>query len=383
MKERERWVATMHFRPVDHVPDQEFGYWDEVFPIWHEQGLPKYVTDNDRADAFFGFETVEWAPERRGLIPPFEAKVISEDDRCRTVMGSDGVTSVVYKDGASTIPHYLKFPIENRSDWEEYKKRLDPSTPGRFPGDDKWQEYEDRISRSTKPRAIYVASLFGKIRDLMGFENVSYAVMDDPELIQEMMENLTMIALAHLDRPLARGIKFDVAAMWEDMCFNHGPILPPRYFAEWMVPRLKRITDLLANHGCDVVYVDCDGNINELVPLWLDAGVNCMFPLEVQSGTDSIKLREKYGRRVLLMGGVDKTRLIAGKEEIAKEILRLKPLVEDGGYIPHVDHRVPPDVTYENYLYYLKLKRDTFGIPEPETWEYRRERYEWAKERID
>jgi len=171
-------------------------------------------------------------------------------------------------------------------------------------------------------------------------------------------------------------MKLDFAAMWEDMCFNHGPILQPKYFEELMVPRLKKVMGFLKEHGCDVVYVDCDGNINELVPLWLKAGVNCMFPLEMRGGTDAVKLREKYGHKILLLGGENKTRLIAGENEIKKEIARLKPLVEDGGYIPHVDHRCPPDVTFENYLYYLKLKRDTFGILEPEPWESRKEQYD-------
>jgi uroporphyrinogen decarboxylase len=378
MNQRERWVAAMRFQPVDHVPDQEFGYWDEVFPLWHEQGLARCITNDERADAFFGFETKVWAPGRADLIPQFERKVIEEDDRCITIADSGGTTRVVYKDGSSTIPRYLKFPVETRRDWEEFRKRLDPATPGRFPGDAEWERWEESVQGCTRPLGVYAASLFGKIRDWMGFENVSYAIMDDPRLIQEIMDHLTSLALIYLQRPLARGIQFDLAAMWEDMCFNHGPMLQPRLFEEWMVPRLSRITGLLAEHGCDVVFVDCDGNINELVPLWLDAGVNCMFPLEAQSGTDPVRLREKYGQRVLLMGGVDKTRLIAGKDEIKKEIARLKPLVEDGGYIPHVDHRVPPDVTYENYLYYLKLKRETFGIPEPEPWEDRKDGCEWA-----
>ncbi|HOK52854.1 MAG TPA: uroporphyrinogen decarboxylase family protein, partial [Armatimonadota bacterium] len=232
--------------------------------------------------------------------------------------------------------------------------------------------------QSDRPREIHMGSLFGRIRDWMGFVNVCYMVMDDPAFIQEMMEHLTELTLSVIKQPIQE-IKFDVAAFWEDMCFNHGPILQPKFFEEWMVPRYKRITDLLLQHGCDVVYVDCDGNINELVPLWLDAGVNCMFPLEVRGGTDPIVLREKYGKRVLLLGGVDKTKLIAGKDEIKKEVMRLKPLVDEGGYIPHVDHRCPPDVTYENYLYYLKLKRETFCIPEPEPWEIRKEQYDWAQ----
>ncbi len=107
----------------------------------------------------------------------------------------------------------------------------------------------------------------------------------------------------------------------------------------------------------------------DLVEPWLEAGVNTMFPLEVRGGSDPVVIRQRFGKAVRLLGGVDKTKLIEGKEAIRKEIARLEPLVADGGYIPHVDHRVPPDVTYENYLYYLKVKRDAFGIPHPRCWQ--------------
>jgi uroporphyrinogen decarboxylase len=163
-----------------------------------------------------------------------------------------------------------------------------------------------------------------------------------------------------------REVDLDFASFWEDMCFNMGPMISPAMFREFMVPRYRRITDFLRANGVDVAYVDCDGDINQLVGLWLEGGVNCMFPLEIQSGSDPAPMREKYGERVLLMGGVDKTRLIAGKQAIRKEIDRIAPLVASGGYIPHVDHRCPPDVTFENYLYYLNTKREAFGIPEPE-----------------
>ncbi|MCL6630075.1 MAG: hypothetical protein K6U00_10795, partial [Armatimonadetes bacterium] len=108
--------------------------------------------------------------------------------------------------------------------------------------------------------------------------------------------------------------------------------------------------------------VDCDGNINAIVEQWLAAGVNCMFPLEINGGTDPVALRERFGQQVLLAGGVDKIQLAKGKKEIEKELERIRPVVESGGYIPHVDHRVPPDISYENYLYYLKVKKHLFGM---------------------
>jgi uroporphyrinogen decarboxylase len=57
------------------------------------------------------------------------------------------------------------------------------------------------------------------------------------------------------------------------------------------------------------------------------------------------------------MGGVDKRALIAGREAIDAEIERLRPLIDQGRFIPCVDHRVPPDVTYESYRYYLEAKQ--------------------------
>ncbi|MCL5671467.1 MAG: hypothetical protein M1423_09285 [Acidobacteria bacterium] len=356
----------MHFQPVDHVPDEEFGYWEETLDIWHAQGLPEWVDDDAKAGGFFGLAGRAAAPIDVGMRPGFEYKVLEEDERHLVVIDGDGATKMVNKDGASSIPKYLKFPIETHRDWEDFRdKRLDPREPGRFPEEQDWQKFKLSAKDHEYPLGIIIGSLFGRIRDWMGFENVSYAIMDDPVWVREIIDHLGMLIYTTIERAI-KEVDFDFAAGWEDMCFNHGPILQPKYFEEWMCPNYKRICDLLKDNGCDVVQVDCDGNINELVPHWLAAGVNCMFPIEVRGGTDPVKLREKYGRRVLLAGGVDKTRLIAGKEAIREEVLKLKPLVEDGGYIPHVDHRCPPDVTYENYLYYLKFKRETYGIGEPE-----------------
>ncbi|MGQ9597205.1 MAG: uroporphyrinogen decarboxylase family protein, partial [Thermoproteota archaeon] len=95
---------------------------------------------------------------------------------------------------------------------------------------------------------------------------------------------------------------------------------------------------------------------DELVPGWLEGGINCMFPIEANF-TSPISLREKYGKKVLLIGGVNKLALIEGPKAIDKELENLSQLVREGGYIPMVDHRVPPDVSLKNYVHYLKAKR--------------------------
>ncbi|MCL4552814.1 MAG: hypothetical protein M1305_04590, partial [Candidatus Marsarchaeota archaeon] len=62
LNQRERWLATMRFQEVDHVPDEEFGYWDETLVRWHEEGLPRQVNSNQAADEYFGFAYKRWAP---------------------------------------------------------------------------------------------------------------------------------------------------------------------------------------------------------------------------------------------------------------------------------------------------------------------------------
>lgn len=362
MTHRDRWLRTFRYQTIDHVPDEEFGYWDETYTTWHQQGLPTNITNEWEANQFFGFAPRHYLPMNLGLMPWFDYTIVEETERHRIVRDGIGVLSVVNLDGTSTIPHYLEFPVKDRESWLRFCERLDPQTDGRFPSQAQWQEIARSHAERDYPLGVSVGSLFGWIRDWMGFEGVSVACVEQPDLIEEIMEHITLLALEGIRR-IPTGVRLDFASMWEDMCFNKGSIISPRMFSRWMVPRYKRIADALKPFGCEIVYVDCDGNIGELIPLWLDGGVNCMFPLEVRAGTDPLEIRSRWGKSVLLMGGVDKMRLIEGKDAIVAEIRRLEPLVAEGGFIPHVDHRCPPDVTYENYLFYLRAKREAFGIP--------------------
>ncbi len=130
-----------------------------------------------------------------------------------------------------------------------------------------------------------------------------------------------------------------------------------------MMPRYKKITDLLHSYGVDVIYLDSDGNVEQLVPLWLEAGINLIWPFEVAAGNDVVAFRKKYGKDLIISGAIDKRALIKGKEAIREEVMSKVPfLLETGGYFPSVDHTVPPDVTFEKYCYYINLMREVAGL---------------------
>ena len=355
---RERWNRTMHFQPVDRLPHLEFGYWRETLPAWHEQGLPASVSDEKQAYAYFGIEDWVRTPVAVEIYPPFEEELIEENGAYILCRDEDRAIRKEISDGIRTIPHYVEFGLKSRDDWKLFKERLDPSTPGRYPED--WDALVEEYRHRDYPLCISIGSLLGKPRNWIGFENLALMVYDDRALLEEIIETCCVCVCETLKRALA-DVTFDFGAGWEDICFKNGPIVSPRTFEELVVPRYKRITDLLQAHGVDIIWTDCDGDLNLLMDQFLGGGINCMFPLEVAAGTDPVALREKYGRRVLLHGGMDKIALLKGPNAIERELLRLKPVVEEGGFIPHVDHRCPADVTLENYKAYLKLKREIFN----------------------
>ena len=124
------------------------------------------------------------------------------------------------------------------------------------------------------------------------------------------------------------------------------------------MPRYKRVTEHFRKHGIHHLFLDSDGNLEVLIPLLIECGITSIFPLEQAAGMDPVKLRKEYGKNLTFAGGIDKRALIKDKKAIEEELLGKVPrLLEQGGYFPSLDHTFPPDISYENFLYYLELKQ--------------------------
>ena len=379
---RQRFLATMRFETRDRSPISDFSFWEETLEAWYEQGLPRSV-GRAESDDYFGMDplfrcvactessalTVPADPTRSlfdglwvGLVPPFEVEVVEERGDGQVVQQSDGVR-VLTKTSTVSIPLTQQHLLVDRQSWREhYAPRLDPDDPRRYP--ENWDACVELWRDESRSLPVFLpgGSFYGWIRNWMGLEAVSLAAYDDPAWFEEMVTTVADCVIGELKRVLETGGRFDGCSRSEDMCYNKGPLLGPAQFKRFLVPHYRRLTDLLRRHGVDVIWVDCDGQIDELLPLWLDAGVNCMFPVEVGTwGGDPIALRKEYGRDLLMMGGFDKRILARDKRAIEAEVHRLAPLVEEGGFIGFCDHRVPPDVPLENYVHYLRTVRQVWG----------------------
>jgi uroporphyrinogen decarboxylase len=357
-------LATLRFERVDRAPDYEFGAWEQTISRWHREGLPEECTGVwESINCYFHTDDVEYGPSpwvNVGLLPGFEHQVLEERGDHIIVQDGDGaIAEMMRPELGASIPRYLRHSLETRADWEKIRdERLNPDRPGRIPED--LDELCRKSLDADYPISIWCGSIYGWLRNWMGVERISIAIAEEPEWVGEMMAHLTHLTLKLFER-LAGKCRIDLGTWWEDMCFNKGPLVSPRWFAKYMVPQYRRVTGFLRREcGCAFNMLDCDGNIHALVPLWLEGGINVMFPVEA-AHTNAYAIREEFGNRVPIRGYFDKRALIAGREAIDREFERLRPLLEGGGFIPHTDHLVPPDVSWEDYCYYRERKCEFIG----------------------
>ena len=197
--------------------------------------------------------------------------------------------------------------------------------------------------------------MVGSLSLEMGFENYCMKVCEDLPMVEELMEKRTELACQILGKALDQA-EFDFLWFWEDMAFRNGPMISPALFEQIAKPRYRRIADWYRAQGGEIVAVDSDGDVRELIPVWIEAGINHIWPLEPFAGMDVVALREQYGHAFSMRGGIDKFCVAKGKEAIDRELDRVWPVVQDGGYIPHLDHMLP-HASFEDYCYYMERKK--------------------------
>jgi hypothetical protein len=348
MTERERFLAVMEYQPVDRVPNHEVGVWSQTVDSWEEQGL------NIR----------EFIPVNYGMMPAFEHEILEENDQYIIARHANGIVTKALKEGTSrgmrlSMDQYLDFPVKNLEDFHALKKRFNPFLQGRYPPEwrkimlPRWKQREHVLILGTNASTL---GFYWRAREWMGTEGASYAWYDQPKLMHEMMEFVADFTI-EVSRPILEEIAPDYVFINEDMAMKNGPLLSPKTYRTFIFPHMQRTVEFFKKCGVRYVLVDTDGNSEPLIPLLMEAGVDGLWPLERASDMNPIAIRKKYGRELRLWGCVDKRELAKDKQAIDDHLRTFIPLIEEGGFIPTVDHLVPPDVSLENFRYYMERKQ--------------------------
>lgn len=382
MQARERFAAIMAFQRADRGLLWEMGYWVETLERWYGEGLqrrrglhkefvpgegvrgesvPHDVTstakarDSDVHEQLGLDAALVSLPINSGFQPPFPVVVLEETDGIRVVQDDLGVRKMFNK-MAPSVPRFLAFPVSCRDDFERLKaERLPRDLAARVPPD--WGSRVAGYRERDYPLALggLPYGFFGFLRLLMGEEGLFLGFYDQPELLKHILGFMTDLWIDLWEQAVSV-VSVDCVHFWEDMAYRNGPLISPALFREFIMPCYRRITSFLRARGVSTVLVDTDGNLDELIPLFLESGVTGLYPIEIQAGNDLLAIRKRYPR-LQMMGGIDKKKVALGRPAIDRELAQIPLLLRSGGYVAHLDHLAPPDISWSDFCYYREKLR--------------------------
>ncbi len=404
MNARERFLEVMDFRTGVRPLKWEYAYWGETLNRWYREGLPKthfvqlpdaittptaslYATaygkqkellqrgllprgqvvfgggvywptqgvpkDRD-VESFFGFdEGVVLLDVNQLFHPMYTPETLQENERTFTYRDLDGITRVYQKD-ESTMPTAMDWIVKDWPSWEAVKsERLSrKDIAGRFPRD--WTRSVEEHGARSYPLALggYPYGLFGTPSHIMGYENLFISYYDQPALMHDILSTFTDLWMCIWEEVLGL-VEIDMVHFFEDVSMGTGSMISPALFREFMMPYYRRLCAFLRAKGVTVILVDTDGDCTELVPLFIESGITGLYPMETSTGLDIREIRRQHPR-LQMLGGIPKYSVANGRETTDESLAVVADLLRSGGYVPFVDHSVPPAVSWGDFVYYRR-----------------------------
>ncbi|MHC4984964.1 MAG: uroporphyrinogen decarboxylase family protein [Planctomycetota bacterium] len=301
-----RNYRTMTYQETDRVPDIEFNYWGQTLQRWVGEGMDVGVDYEDpefygKVIEYFGYDDDlghHHIGVRTEMNPYFEEEEIERKERSVICRSATGVIAEHFNEasGASSIPHYLEFPVKTPADWADMKRRFDPADPNRA----RPAEEIDALRQACDDNQmifIFINGPYGALREWMGFENLSCAFYEYPDMVHDMVATWTDLLVSQIET-IPQDLFVDEAMIWEDMACRNGPFVGPDMFREFIQPCYHAFMTALKKRGLPLAIVDCDGYPHDILLHWLEEGVNVMFPLERrQARVDHRRQRHRHGNR--------------------------------------------------------------------------------------
>jgi len=358
---KERFDRILKHQPVDRVGLFEV-YWKETAQRWSAEGhfaRPEMVSDHFGLDVRrTGGEITPANYHIVNLMANLDAgeQLVAETESAKLVRDGNGALLRWLKDG-SGAPEHVDFAVRDRWSWEEhirphlldersYERRLDFGS---------YREVRTKCARDQRFMTCGVVGAFDRMSPLCGHEHLLAGMALDPDWVTEMADLYATLTVHLLEILFEREGLPDGLWVWDDLGFKNRPFMSPAMYRAMIYPAHKKLFDFVHSRGLPVV-LHCDGYVEALIPALIEAGINCLQPIEIKAGMDLLKLKKRFGDQIALIGGMDERVLETNDlEAVEAQLLEKLPGAMAGsGYVLQVDHSVSPLVNYETYRYFVE-----------------------------
>jgi len=282
-----------------------------------------------------------------GVSVKFDSKVFKVEDKVfkdeRGLLLRE--TTEEYKIPVNTV-------IKNEADLKKFEFP-DPNADHRF------STLKKAVERFKNKRAVVVRLKDGwsEARDLHGYENTLMDLIDNPGLVRGIIEK-AVDYYSELGK-IAAKIGADIAFSGDDISGINGMLMSPCHFKEIVYPAMKRLYKNWHSYGL-LVLKHSDGNLNDIMDLLVDTGLDCLHPIDPIAGMNLKEVKIKYGHRICLMGNVNcaGSLVYGSKEDVVREVLDcIKAASDNGGYILSSSNSIHSSVNPANYLAMIEAVR--------------------------
>ena len=348
MKSKERISTILDLGEPDRIGMHD-EFWLETIRRWkREGGLPP-----DAPEPIEGCEYKHIAPKyfdmdmvfvEIDVSPRFERKVIKKEEKSMIISDEWGQIRrswLSLKDGA---PQVLDNIIKSEEDWEKVEDRFQP-TPDRIV-DPPYEKLKE-MRKSEKFVTLLIFNPWEWGWRLVGFTNLIKLMYKKPSFVKRMFDKLREFQ-TELMKMAIEEAWVDGVWMWGDSAYNSGPFLSLKMYEEFISPYHAHFCNVARKYGLHVI-LHTDGDVRPLIPYFIKEGIRGLNPIESDL-LDIGELKEKYGDKLVFVGGIDVKKLAKGPEKAREEVIdKIKKAAYGGGFIFHSDHSVPPDVSFEAY----------------------------------
>lgn len=349
MKRKERFLAALGRRQPDRVPMFDFLFQ----PALYEALIGR------RPDAYNARDVVDCA-----LALDHDAvwlRLSSPDGWHPTVMDENTYmdewgTTFRRTDASWPFDSPIDYPVRTREDLSRYRWP-DPTRPGRA-ADIKsfWNTRHDDLALTAG-----ITGPFTKAWFLMGYENICYALYDDPAMLEDIFQR----SVEYFKECARLCVAAGCHAVWiaEDLGDSTRGFMNLDHFHRHYFPYLAELVDYVAGLGVPVV-LHCDGQITRYLPALARTRIAALHPLQRTAGMDLGWVKQNYGQRLCLIGNIDSSRTLpyGTPAEVAAEVRQaLEIAAPGGGYVLASDHSIHDGIPVENTIALFRVGREYGG----------------------
>ena len=184
-----------------------------------------------------------------------------------------------------------------------------------------------------------------------------------PALLHEYYRRMSGHALALIPRLVELGA--DIIGLGGDLASDHGPLISPAHYREFLLPHLREQAALVHRLG-KVCTTASDGDLWPIAQEVLVApGVDGFEEIDHAAGMDLRRLKQCFGDRLTFIGNVDERwTLCRGTPEQTRR--HVQEVIEagrpGGGHILMCSNCIHEDVRPANFQAYLEAYREYFGL---------------------